>query len=51
MIDDAATTETIEEILIVGGTHETTSDVSVANIKENVAQLLQKRKPKVMKCV
>ncbi|KAK2176841.1 hypothetical protein NP493_636g03044 [Ridgeia piscesae] len=38
MIDDAA--KTIDEILIVGGTHETTSDVS--NIKENIAQLLRK---------
>ena len=28
MIDDAANTETIDEIFIVGGTHETTSDVS-----------------------
>ena len=42
MIDDAANTETIDEIFIVGGTHETTSDVSVANIKENTAQLLRK---------
>ena len=33
MIDDAANTETIDEIFIVGGTHETTSEVSVANIK------------------
>ena len=38
MIDDAA--KTIDEIFIVGGTHETTSDVS--NIKENIAQLLRK---------
>ena len=44
MIDDAAKTETIDEIIIVGGTHETTSDVSVANIKENIAQLLRKAK-------
>ena len=35
MIDDAANTETIDE---------TTSDVSVANIKENIAQLLRKAK-------
>ncbi|KAK2186520.1 hypothetical protein NP493_197g01046 [Ridgeia piscesae] len=32
------------EIFIVGGTHETTSDVSAANIKENIAQLLRKAK-------
>jgi lysophospholipase L1-like esterase len=44
MIDDAAKTETIDEIFIVGGTHERTSDVSSANIKENVAQLLRKAK-------
>ena len=44
MIDDAAKTETIDEIFIVGGTHETTSDVSAANIKENIAQLLRKAK-------
>ncbi|KAK2171755.1 hypothetical protein NP493_1029g02017 [Ridgeia piscesae] len=44
MIDDAAKTETIDEIIIVGGTHETTSDVSAANIKENIAQLLRKAK-------
>ncbi|KAK2147514.1 hypothetical protein NP493_3435g00012 [Ridgeia piscesae] len=35
MIDDAAKTETIDEIFIVGGT---------ANIKENIAQLLRKAK-------
>ena len=44
MINDAAKTETIDEIFIVGGTHETTSDVSAANIKENIAQLLRKAK-------
>ena len=44
MIDDAAKTETIDEIFIVGGTHETTSDVSAANIKENIAQILRKAK-------
>ena len=44
MIDDAAKAETIDEIFIVGGTHETTSDVSAANIKENIAQLLRKAK-------
>ena len=44
IIDDAAKTETIDEIVIVGGTHETTSDVSAANIKENIAQLLRKAK-------
>ena len=44
MIDDAANTETIDEIFIVAGTHETTSDVSAANIKENIAQLLRKAK-------
>ncbi|KAK2171895.1 hypothetical protein NP493_1005g00044 [Ridgeia piscesae] len=44
MIDDAAKTESIDEIFIVGGTHETTSDVSAANIKENIAQLLRKAK-------
>jgi len=49
MIDDAAKTETIDEILIVGGTHETTSDVSVANIKENIAQLLRKAKGENLK--
>ena len=41
MIDDAANTETIDEIFIDRGTHETTSEVSVANIKENIAQLLR----------
>ena len=44
MIDDAAKTETIDEIFIVGGTHETRSDESAANIKENIAQLLGKVK-------
>jgi len=44
MIDDAANTETIDEIFIVGGTHETTSEVSVANIKQNIAQLLRNAK-------
>ena len=44
MIDDATKTETIDEIFIVGGTHERTSDVSAANIKENIAQLLRKAK-------
>ena len=44
MIDDAAKTETIDEIFIVGGTHETTSDVNAANVKENIAQLLRKAK-------
>ena len=34
MVDDAAKTETIDTIFIVGDTHETTSDVSVANIKQ-----------------
>ncbi|KAK2163950.1 hypothetical protein NP493_1435g01023 [Ridgeia piscesae] len=34
MIDDGAKTETIDEIFIVGGTHETTSDVSAVNIKK-----------------
>ena len=38
MIDDAANTETIDEIFIDRGTHETTSEVSVANIKENIAE-------------
>ena len=42
MIDDAAKTETIDEIFVVGGTHETTSDVSVANTKESIAELLRK---------
>ena len=37
MIDDAAKTETIDEIFIVGGAHEITSDVSAVNIKENIA--------------
>ena len=37
MIDDAANNETVDEVFIVGGTHETTSDVSLANIKENIA--------------
>ena len=45
MIDDAANTETIDEIFIDRGTHETTSEVSVANIKENIAQLLRNAKP------
>ena len=40
----AAKTETIDKIFIVGGTYETTSDVSVANIKENITQLLRKTK-------
>ena len=44
MIDDAANTETIDEIFIDRGTHETTSEVSVANIKENIAQLLRNAK-------
>ena len=44
MIDDAANTETIDKIVIDKGTHETTSEVSGANIKENIAQLLQKAK-------
>ena len=44
MIDDAANTETIDEIVIDRGTHETTSEVSVANIKENIAQLLRNAK-------
>ena len=44
MIDDASKTETIDDIFVVGGTHETTSDVSVANIKENIAQLLRRAK-------
>ena len=44
MIDDAAKTETIDEIFIGGGTHETASDVSAANIKENIAQLLRMAK-------
>ena len=44
MIEDAAKTETIDEIFIVGSTHETTSDVSAANTKENIAQLLRKAK-------
>ena len=44
MIDDAAKTETIDEIFIVCGPHETTIDVSAANIKENIAQLLRKAK-------
>jgi hypothetical protein len=37
-----ANTETIEEIFIVCGTHETTSEVSVE--KENIAQLLRNAK-------
>ena len=44
IIDDAANTETIDEIVIDRGTHETTSEVSVANIKENIAQLLRTAK-------
>ena len=44
MIDDAANTETIDEIVIDRGTQETTSEVSVANIKENIAQLLRNAK-------
>ena len=44
MIDDAAKTETIDEIFIVGSTNETTSDVSAANIKENIAQIPRKAK-------
>ena len=44
MIDDAANTETIDEIFIDRGIHETTSEVSVANIKENIAQLLRNAK-------
>ena len=44
MIDDAANTETIDEIVIDRGTHETTSEVSVANIKENISQLLRNAK-------
>ena len=44
MIDDASNTETIDEIFFVDGTHETTSEVSVANIKENIAQLLRNAK-------
>ena len=44
MIDDASNTETIGEIFFVGETHETTSEVSVANIKENIAQLLRNEK-------
>ena len=44
MIDDAAKTEAIDKTFIVGGTHETMSDVSVANIKENIARLLRKLK-------
>ena len=44
MIDDAANTETIDEIFIDRGTNETTSEVSVANIKENIAQLLRNAK-------
>ena len=44
MIDDAANTETIDEIFIDRGTHETTSEVSVANTKETIAQLLRNAK-------
>ena len=44
MIDDTANTETIDEIVIDRGTHETTSEVSVADIKENIAQLLRNAK-------
>ena len=44
MIDDTANTETIDEIVIDRGTHETTSEVSVADIKENIAQLLRNGK-------
>ena len=44
MLYDAANTETIDEIFIDTGTHETTSEVSVANIKENIAQLLRNAK-------
>ena len=45
MIDDAANTETIDDIFIDRGTHATTSEVSAANIKENIAQLLRNAKP------
>ena len=38
MVDDAAKTKTIDAIFIVGGTHETTSDVSVANIKQKISR-------------
>ena len=44
MIDDAAKTETIDEIVTVGGTHEATSEVDVADIKENLAQILLRAK-------
>ena len=44
MIDDTANTETIDEIVIDRGTNETTSEVSVADIKENIAQLLRNAK-------
>ena len=44
MVDDASNTETIDDIFFVGGTHETTSEVSVANIKETTAQLLRNAK-------
>lgn len=44
MIEDAAKTETIKEIFIVGGTHEAMSEMNVADIKENIAQLLRKAK-------
>ena len=45
MIDDAAKKKTIDEIFIVGGTNETTSDLSVANATENISELLHKTKP------
>ena len=44
MIADAVKTETVDEIVVVRGTHEATSDVDVADIKETAAQLLRKAK-------
>jgi len=44
MIADAAKTETVDEIVVVRGTHEATSEVDVADIKENATQLLRKAK-------
>jgi len=42
MVDDPAKPETVDEVFIVGGTHDTTSEVDDADVKQNVAQLLRK---------
>ena len=44
MIADAVKTETVDEIVVVRSTHEATSEIDVADINENAAQLLRKAK-------